>query len=322
MERSHNKSMYLKPSGGNALSKLKKESSAKTKMFSLPSGESVTATRMVIPWQEIKTKVTVHKLNPRNQEALTLESISELLEKIKESGVNTEGLAVKNPETGLLELIDASRRAFCCVEAEKDLPLWVIPPIDDKDVLALVDNTQTGKLFSRRERGLRNLIVMEKQGFKHDQELAEYLNVSYEKVRRENVAARINHKLLSLFPDCESINVSFYGKLSKVTKKLDDKSLSALIKHTEKSIKFKDNITLQDKQDKVMQFILGEFERQTNAPKKKEWNETKLGTFSDKRAYAKMKVSPDGLSMKLELSRIGEDKLAEIEKAIKDIVQK
>lgn len=312
-KRGNNKQLYTE--SGNSLKKTGGVSAQKTvKTYTLKSGELATAERLVIKHSEIAEKTAIHHLNPRNQEDLTIESVSDIIESIRKSGVDTEGVAVLNQETGKYELLDASRRRFCCIETGHDLPIWALKKISNTDARALIMNTQNVKQFSKREKGLSNKVLMEEQGFTTNEELAKHLGVSTETVRTEMVAASIDKNIIDLFPACESIPNSFYPKLSKFQKQLTDNLIQDLVKMV-KLTKLGE-VPVTEKHEIIMGSIEAAFNKIKAIKQKPTWTEHQLAEFKDKKKSAKLKRSPDGRTVKIELSRLGVGVISEIEEFI------
>lgn len=110
---------------------------------------ALTAKRVVVQSSEVESKTDIHPLNPRNQEALTLDAVRDIFPSIQENGVNQEGVAVKCPSTGKLLLLDASRRRFSCIHCDADLPLWELQDeVSDEQILAIINDSQEVKRWS------------------------------------------------------------------------------------------------------------------------------------------------------------------------------
>ena len=57
--------------------------------------------------------------------------------------------------------------------------------------------------FSYREVGIKYLEIMKNKGFKTNEELASYLNIGIESIRKRIQAAKISKELIRIFPDSE-----------------------------------------------------------------------------------------------------------------------
>lgn len=286
---------------GNKLSKLQKNEGV-TKTFTFASGKKVNATRIVVAPNELESKTAIHKLNPRRQKSLTLDSVRDILESIRQESVHTEGVAIKNDQ-GIYELLDSSRRRFSCLHTQKDLPLWVIEDtINESDLVAFIQTTQSVKRLSYRELGSDYDVLMKEGDFNKIDELAEYLSLGRETCRKRYVAASINQALISVFPDCEGIPNGYYAKLAKIEKQLSKEKTS--ITTFINSLKLNDdeeNIRVEDKQKSILQSMNNKLKKATN---KVIWKTTSLAEFDDKNTYAKISKSSDNRNLKIELSRL------------------
>ena len=302
---------------GNNLSKLQKNEGIK-KTFSFASGRKVSATRIVVAADELKNKTVIHKLNPRRQDSLTLDSVRDILISIEQEGVHTEGVATKNVQ-GIYELLDSSRRRYSCLHAQKELPLWVIEEsIDDADLIAFIQTTQSVKRLSYRELGADYETLMKEGAFTKIDELAEYLSVGRETCRKRYVAASINQALISVFPDCEGIPNGYYAKLAKIEKQLSKENTS--VTKFISSLKFNDaeeDTSVEDKQKAILNLMEVKLKKPTD---KVTWNTTTLADFDDKNTYAKVLKSSDSRGLKIELSRLPSELYDDIIKYVSDKV--
>ena len=302
---------------GNNLSKLQKNEGIK-KTFSFASGRKVSATRIVVTANELKNKTVIHKLNPRRQDSLTLDSVRDILISIEQEGVHTEGVATKNVQ-GIYELLDSSRRRYSCLHAQKELPLWVIEEsIDDADLIAFIQTTQSVKRLSYRELGADYETLMKEGAFTKIDELAEYLSVGRETCRKRYVAASINQALISVFPDCEGIPNGYYAKLAKIEKQLSKENTS--VTKFISSLKFNDaeeDTSVEDKQKAILNLMEVKLKKPTD---KVTWNTTTLADFDDKNTYAKVLKSSDSRGLKIELSRLPSELYDDIIKYVSDKV--
>lgn len=303
---------------GNNLSKLQKNEGAK-KTFTFASGKKVSATRIVVAANELKNKTSIHKLNPRRQDSLTLDSVRDILISIEQEGVHTEGVATKN-EQGVYELLDSSRRRFSCLHAQKELPLWVIEEdIDEVDLIAFIQTTQSVKRLSYRELGADYETLMKEGDFTKIDELAEYLSLGRETCRKRYVAASINQALISVFPDCEGIPNGYYAKLAKIEKQLSKEKIS--VTKFIASLKFNDDeegTSVEDKQKTILNLMETKVKKPTD---KVTWKRTTLADFDDKNTYAKVLKSSDNRGLKIELSRLPSELYDDIIKYVSDKVK-
>lgn len=289
---------------------------------------TLSAKRVVIDTAEIESKTDIHPLNPRNQEALTLEAVRDIFPSIQENGVNQEGVAVKCPSSGKLLLLDASRRRFSCVHSDADLPLWELQgDVTDEQILAIINDSQEVKRWSYPEHAEYLLRIAERKSLDVKamkiEDLAKELSIGRESLRKRLAAHKVSKDILSVFVDYEGIPNNYYSSLTKVQNQLSRAGKN--IKDTMSS--FSGSIvdselggSVSEKQatilKKLEEFIKNLLEKQPKA----EWSNRELCQFDDKKAYARVKTSPDGKTKKIELSRIGVDKMRQIERLIEEVL--
>ncbi|WP_199438606.1 ParB N-terminal domain-containing protein [Vibrio owensii] len=196
-----------------------------TKTFTLPGGLTTQARRVVVPADKLKDLAMAHPLNPRHQEALTEDSLADILPSIRESGVITEGIAEE--VEGKFLLLDSSRRMAAALIANKDLPLWVF----DKDLRLtrrqaeyITEIARMQRNLSYREEGTILIKAMaEKSELNDIQALMQefrYQPSQERTVRRYLDAAVIPEEIINLFPDSEGIPNDFYAKLKAICKEV------------------------------------------------------------------------------------------------------
>ena len=303
---------------GNQLGKRTQAETPK-KTFTFASGKTATAERVIVKADELQVKTAIHPLNPRRQESLTLDSVRDIFSSIQEEGVHTEGVATKD-EQGTYQLLDSSRRRFTCVHAQKDLPLWVIEgEVEQSDLVAFIQTTQSVKRLSYRELGADYQSIMQEQSFTKLDELAVYLNIGRETCRKRFAAASIDQRLIEAFPDCEGIPNGYYAKLAKVEKQLTKEGITTARFISSLKLKLDAAANVEDKQKQVLEQIEGKILKGNT---KVTWETESLAEFDDKNQYAKVSRSSDKRGLKIELSRLPADMYDEIVQFISDKVQK
>ncbi len=289
---------------------------------------ALTAKRVVVSSSEVNVKTDIHPLNPRNQEALTLDAVRDIFPSIQKNGVNQEGVAVKCPSTGKLLLLDASRRRFCCIQSNADLPLWEIQEdVTDEQVLAIINDSQEVKRWSYPEHAQYLLRIAERKSLDVStmkiEDLAKELSIGRESLRKRLAANNISKDILAVFVDYEGIPNNYYSSLTKIQNKLSRSNKN--IKDTMNSfIQTLEGVelgaTVFDKQATILKRLEEFVERLLNKQPKQEWSNRELCQFADKKAYARAKISPDGKTMKVELSRVGAEKMRKIERLIEQVL--
>jgi len=290
---------------------------------------SLHAKRIVVPATEVESKTAIHALNPRNQEALSLEAVRDILTSISEEGVNVEGTAIACPETGRYLLLDASRRRFCCIEGKADLPLWVLQgDVSDTQILSLINASQEVKRWSYPEHAAYLLKIAENKQLDVDnmkiEELADELAMGRESLRKRLEALGVAKSIRTVFVDFEGIPNSYYGKLAKLERQLrkGGKDVEAEIDRFSLTLKDRDlGCDVADIQKATLDELSLYVKRSMNGRSvKPEWHKENLAEFTDKKAYARSSKSPDGKTMKYDLSRVGADKIKKIDAFIREVL--
>ncbi|QFT40023.1 MULTISPECIES: ParB family protein [unclassified Vibrio] len=307
---------------GNGLSLgVKRES----KEFKLESGV-VNAIRMVISADEVDTKTKSHPLNPRNQEALNAVSVGSTLNSVRENGIDTDCLGIWSDDKKTILVIEGSVRRFCAITASKDYPIWVLPAnsASNKDIRRLVADAGDKKPHSWRERGKAYWSEAEELGkdpstLKVD-ELAALLGVGRETMRKCIQAFKIDIRLLSLIPDYEGVPTSFYGKLAKVEKELarNFMNLGEFCKKISKQLDSASSMDVVAAQEYVMEKILAELTKEIGGSNGAGWETIDVVKFDSKDKHVRKSVSPNGRTVKFELSRIDTSIIDDIEQLLKD----
>ncbi|CGU88804.1 plasmid partition protein B [Salmonella enterica subsp. enterica serovar Typhi] len=288
------------------------------KLFTLHNGRKLEAEHIIVPAEKVEQETTVHPLNPRNQEALSVNAVRDILKDIEARGVDTEGVAVKR--NGVYLLIEGSRRRFCCIQSAKELPLWVLPDdVNADDINSIISATQTSRRFSYREVGLKYLREMEEHGFVTNEELANYHGISHVSVSKRVQAAKINSTLIALFPDYEAIPNSYYNRLFRLQKYIEKNlfSLEEVVENTREEIRDLDISDIAEAQKTVMEKITTVVEKLDIKPPSKGWDTRELATFTNKDKYARISKSSSGRKIRFEFNRMNRELIDEIEKFIK-----
>ncbi|EAN4326905.1 peptide transporter [Salmonella enterica] len=288
------------------------------KLFTLHNGRKLEAEHIIVPAERVKLETAVHPMNPRNQEALTLNAVRDILEQIQARGVDTEGVAVKR--NGVYLLIEGSRRRFCCIHLAKDLPLWVLPDeLSPEDINSIITAAQTSRRFSYREVGFQYLQKMEEHGFVTNEELANFLGISHVSVSKRVQAAKIDNSLIALFPDYEGIPNSYYNRLSRLQKYIEKNlySLEEVVESVREETKGLDVTDISEAQKSVIDKITKVVERLDINPPSKGWDTRELALFDNKDKYARVSKNASGRKIRFEFNRMNSELIAEIEEFIK-----
>ncbi|EGQ9284240.1 hypothetical protein F7U66_00035 [Vibrio parahaemolyticus] len=311
------------------------------KSFVLPGGLSTTAKRIVVPANKLRELVKVHPLNPRHQEALTEDSLSDILPSIQESGIFMEGIAEE--VNGQYLLLDSSRRLAAALIAEKDLPLWVF---DEKQQLTrrqaeyITEIARKQRNLSYREEGTILVKAMAEKPELNDISslMAEFRYQPNQErtVRRYVDAAVIPEDIIKLFPDSEGIPNEYYAKLKAICKEVvrlenirQGKEESAVdffsritprivewVKGVKNVIEIDKNLPLLDRQKATLDKLSFEI---YGAPKKvstTNWTEPEKIFQKGKWSYAEVKRHTNGRELLIHTKQLTKEQ----EKQILDLI--
>ncbi|WP_144139020.1 ParB family protein [Providencia rettgeri] len=324
VERGTSKDMYLgagKRTGFEQKSGLPplRGAGAPKRTFTLKDGRKVDAEHVVVPGSKVSEQTVVHALNPRNQEALDENSMRDILEQIRERGVDTEGIAVR--VDGVYQLIEGSRRRYCCAKLSADLPLWVLPnDISNEDIFSIISAAQSSRKFSYREVGMQYLKLMEENGFTTNEELAQHIGISTESVRKRIQAAQIDPRLIALFPDCEGIPNTFYSRLAKVqgSAKKEMIDIGELCQEVQDNRKDKPVENIQETQKDILEEVATMLEIMADKAKPAAaWKTSDIVAFENKDQYARISYSGNGRKVRFEFNRLNQKVVEDIERLIR-----
>ncbi|MDI2113826.1 ParB family protein [Commensalibacter nepenthis] len=322
IERGTNKNLYIHGhkrtsfEQKNNLSSLKKTLHFK-RSFTFSNGRKVEAKHVIIPGNKIVSNTVVHTINPRNQTALDRQSVRDIIEQIRERGVDKEGIAIQHQDK--YYLIEGSRRRYCCIETQQDLPLWVITDeLNSKEIYEIINASQSSKKFSYREVGKQYLKQMQELGFTTNDDLAAYLNTSSETIRKRIQAAKINEHLIQIFPDAEGIPNSYYSKLAKIEKEAEKNNLDipTLCQQLRSEVNFETIETIEEQQQYLIHHLTMHVKNMMNQEKEIIWETRDLVTFSNKDQYARISRNSNGRKVKFEFNRMNINTIKEIEQMI------
>ncbi len=323
--RNTNKSKLLASGSKSGISSLK-GLSGNTRTFL--TGK-VKATRIIVLSSDIESKTGIHPLNPRNQEALTLEAVRDIYPSIKANGVNQEGVAIRCQSSNRLLLLDASRRRFTCLHAGVDLPLWELQgDLTDEDILAIINDSQEVKRWSYPEHAQYLFKVAERKGIDVKsaklEELASALSIGRESLRKRIAANNVSIALREVFVDFEGIPNAYYSELAKLQRELEKSQLAiedVMVRFIDEVKLPSESLSVDDMQKLTLENLKSFVSEVLNVKKKnKDWKKESLALFDKKGCYATVSQSPDRNKLKIEFSRIGAEKEKQILDYIKTVL--
>ncbi|EJV0278490.1 TPA: ParB family protein [Vibrio parahaemolyticus] len=285
---------------------------------------ALKAKREIVRGKDIESKTSIHYLNPRNQEALTLEAVSDIYSSIKDNGVSTEGIAIEKDSK--YYVLDASRRRFCCIESNQDLPLWVIEgEPTDAQLLKIINDSQEVKKWSYPEHGeyllkIAKIKSLDVKSMKID-ELSNELGIGRESLRKRLESLDIDISLRTIFVDYEGIPNSYYGELAKLQRNL----VKANMDVSSEIEKFKTTLandvvegSVSERQRKTLDMLKIFVNELTKVSSRSSWVTSSLGHFENKRTSVKRKVNDNTRKTVYEFTRLPKELQAEIDMLIEE----
>lgn len=292
------------------------------KSFTLYSGNVADFSLQRLSFEDLKDNSFVDEsINGREQDNLNEDTLDEILMSI-DKGQFQHCFVVKH-DNGRYEFLDGSRRRGAALIKEQGLDCYVT---DDKlsvgDKIAFVQHVQTSKEHNAREIGKRIVTFIESEG-SNNKEAAVIFKMSEPTVSRHIKAAKVTDALLSVFPDRSEISLKAYAVLHKVDEHLAKKDIAQLDyledidEHIQNILSL--NSSLEEK-TKLLVNTISENLFGVIKPKNSPVEEFPLAVYGDKNKYAK--VVTQGEKTRFELKGINNEKLKEIERLIKEVLEK
>ncbi|MGU3489426.1 ParB family protein [Enterobacter bugandensis] len=286
------------------------------KVFTLKSGNYAKFTFSTIFNGEIEEKTFVDPaVNGRDQRYITPESVSDITRTIN---LQQFFPAIGRVVGGRIEVLDGSRRRAACIFSGAQFEMLVTEDeISIEDARQLAKDIQTAREHTLREIGQRYQL-MYANGMSKD-EIARVEGVSPASVSRAFQAASVPAEMVALFPVINELSLADYQQLLKISEGLDSKvmSLSDLIETVQNDI----NTAKVENLSKSL--ILQSFKhhsKQIKPVKMKSILTEKLREFEDKKQFARKKTDPSKRLVAYEFARLPAPVQAELDKAIKFVM--
>jgi ParB family transcriptional regulator, chromosome partitioning protein len=308
--------------GNSSFSKMLSETeSART--FTLKSGTTARFTLTKILHDDIETQTYVDAaINGRDQAFLTEESVSDISRTIK---LQQFFPAIGREVDGRIEVLDGSRRRAACLYS--GMPFEVLVTKDElslSDARQLAIDIQTAKEHTLRELGNRLRLMYPEHMNQSDIAAAEGLSPA--KVTRAFQAASVPDEMIAVFPSIGELSINDYKTLLDIAEKAASRQISvqelaegvreriahdALTEHDEPAVKAK---------------IIGYFRAASAEPKSsrdaKKVVTEKIAEFSDKKQFARKKTDAEKRLVTYEFSRMPASWQAELDDAVKAVIEK
>lgn len=294
------------------------EGEGNSKTFTLKSGKQAKFVSTVVLSGDIESKTFVDpSVNGRDQTMLTPESVSDISRTIK---LQQFFPAIGREVNGLIEILDGTRRRAACIFNQTKFEILVTKDeISITDARQLATDIQTAREHSLRELGKR-FEVMYDNGMTKE-EIARAENISPAKVTRAFQAAAVPDEIVAVFPVINDISLTDYQLLLQVAEDAKTKGVSIheLMEKVQKRVAEADGASLDKK--KILAIIRTE-SKSLKPVQVKQFETEKLCEFSDRHQYARKKTDQKKRLVVYEFSRISPTVQAEIDDAIRKIMEK
>jgi ParB family chromosome partitioning protein len=228
--------------------------------------------------------------------------------------------AIGREVNGRIEILDGTRRRAACIFNQTKFEILVTKDeIGIADARQLATDIQTAREHSLRELGKRFEVMYGNGMTKEDIARAE--NISPAKVTRAFQAAAVPDEMVAVFPDINDISLADYQLLLQVAEDAKTKGIavSELMKTVRARVAEFNGVNLDKK--KILAIIRDE--SKSLKPKQvKQFETEKLREFSDRHQYARKKTDQKKRLVIYEFSSISPTVQAEIDDAIKRIMEK
>lgn len=293
------------------------------RVFVLKSGKEARFVLTKILHDDIEAQTYIDSsVNGRDQSLLTPESISDIARTITlQQFFPAIGREVDNH----IEILDGSRRRAACLF--NGMPFEVLVTKDELDISdarQLAVDIQTAKEHTLRELGKR-LKVMSDNGMSQT-EIAKAEGLSPAKITRAFQAAAVPDEMIAVFPSLSDLAIPDYQLLLEITEQAKSRQVDVLdvVEGVRGRIEKDGTYDVQDPLNKTK--IIGFFKAESNGLKSprntKKTLVEKLAEFSDKKQFARKKTDADKRLITYEFSRIPAKYYAELDAAIKSVMDK
>ncbi|WLS81052.1 ParB family protein (plasmid) [Erwinia pyri] len=293
------------------------------RVFVLKSGKEARFVLTKILHDDIEVQTYIDSaVNGRDQSLLTPESISDIARTIT---LQQFFPAIGREVDNRIEILDGSRRRAACLF--NGMPFEVLVTKDELDISdarQLAVDIQTAKEHTLRELGKR-LKVMSDNGMSQT-EIAKAEGISPAKITRAFQAAAVPDEMIAVFPSLSDLAIPDYHLLLEIAEQAKSRQVDVLevVEGVRVRIQKDGTYDAQDPLNKTK--IIGFFKAESNGLKSprntKKAVVEKLAEFSDKKQFARKKTDAEKRLITYEFSRIPAKFHAELDAAIKSVMDK
>lgn len=308
--------------GNSSFSKMMSESDSE-RIFTLKSGAQARFVLTKILHDDIEAQTFVDAtVNGRDQAFLTRESVSDISRTIQ---LQQFFPAIGREVDGRVEILDGSRRRAACLYNGTAFEVLVTrDALLISDARQLAVDIQTAREHTLRELGKRLKLMYPVDMNKSD--IAEAEGLSAAKVTRAFQAAAVPEDIIAVFPSVSELSISDYQILLEVYEKVRVKHIS--IEELVGSVLVRmEGDGFSDKTDPSYKALIISYFRSVSAePKKgpdsKKIVTEKLAEFTDKKQFARKKINSDKRLVTYEFSRLSSACQAELDVAIRSVIER
>ncbi|MFL1818611.1 ParB family protein [Pantoea agglomerans] len=308
--------------GNSSFSKMMSESDSE-RVFTLKSGAQARFVLTKFLHDDIEAQTFIDAaVNGRDQVFLTQESVSDISRTIR---LQQFFPAIGREVDGRTEILDGSRRRAACLYNETAFEVLVTrDALSLSDARQLAADIQTAREHTLRELGKRLKLMYPADMNQSDIAAAEGLSAA--KVTRAFQAAAVPEEIIAVFPSVSELSISDYQILLEVTERARTRGISTeeLTGHVRARIESDAHYDRGDPTYKAK--IISYFRAESAEPKKgsasKKVVTEKLAEFADKKQFARKKTDSDKRVVTYEFSRLSAACQAELDAAVRSVIER
>ncbi|MGC0787405.1 ParB family protein [Pantoea agglomerans] len=308
--------------GNSSFSKMMSESDSE-RVFTLKSGAQARFVLTKFLHDDIEAQTFVDAaVNGRDQAFLTRESVNDISRTIR---LQQFFPAIGREVDGRTEILDGSRRRAACLYNGTAFEVLVTrDALSLSDARQLAADIQTAREHTLRELGKRLKLMYPADMNQSDIAAAEGLSAA--KVTRAFQAAAVPEEIIAVFPSVSELSISDYQILLEVTERARTRGISTeeLTAHVRARIESDAHYDRGDPTYKAK--IISYFRAESAEPKKgaagKKVVTEKLAEFADKKQFARKKTDSDKRVVTYEFSRLSAACQAELDAAVRSVIER
>lgn len=294
--------------------------------FTLRNGEKKEFEIVQIEGKEnILSRTSVPSINGRLQDELSAESMSDIYPSIESNGQTFPAIGwVSDPESGIIDVLDGSRRRMCCYLSDRPFTIYVAKgPLTYSQSKYIASVSRMTKSLSYREEGISLIDVMERNNIKDVKTLAASLDEPVTTVQHKVNAGRLSDELLSVFPNYNSMPGEMFKSLHSFAIKVEKSEFDYLEIIAEArgridEIQSDDTLNFSDSNRKILKALTDSLRKLTKNGETEIVKPVPIRQFKDKNRKATILTTKTKTD--IVLKRIPREKVRLIEEFLKDVL--